>query len=92
MSWLNRVRKPQRPRKQLLFFSQEELQNEVFAVVRISWFKSGQVCAVTESVISKYDEEVIAEFSSIVGEALRAGADVSALSVVPAKDLGIEPT
>ena len=92
MSWLNRVRKPQPPRKQLLFFSQEELQNEVFAVVRISWFKSGQVCAVTESVISKYDEEVIAEFSSIVGEALRAGADVSALSVVPAKDLGIEPT
>jgi hypothetical protein len=92
MSWLNRVRKPQPPRKQLLFFSQEELQNEVFAVVRISWFKAGHVCAVTESVISKYDEEVIAEFSSIVGEALRAGADVSALSVLPAKDLGIEPT
>ena len=91
MSWLNRVRKPQPPRKQLLFFSQEDLQNEVFAVVRISWFQNGCVCGITESKISKYDDEVIAEFSSIVGEALRGGADVSALCVVPAEDLGIEP-
>ena len=92
MSWLNRVRKPQPPRKQLLFYAQEDLQNEVFAVIRISWFKGGHVCAVTETKISKYDEEVIAEFSSIVGEALRAGADVSAMSVVTAEELGIEPT
>ena len=53
MSWLDRVRKPQPPRKQLLFFAQEDLQNEVFAVIRISWFKGGNVCAVTESKISK---------------------------------------
>tara|TARA_Y100000361_G_scaffold144801_1_gene153249 strand:- start:515 stop:793 length:279 start_codon:yes stop_codon:yes gene_type:complete len=92
MSWLNRVRKPQPPRKQLLFFAQEDLQNEVFAVIRITWFKGGHVCAVTESKISKYDEEVIAEFSGIVGEALTAGADVSAMSVVSAEELGIEPT
>ena len=92
MSWLDRVRKPQPPRKQLLFFAQEDLQNEVFAVIRISWFKGGNVCAVTESKISKYDDEVIAEFSGIVGEALRAGADVSAMSVVSAEELGIEPT
>ncbi len=92
MSWLNRVRKPQPPRKHLLFYAQEDLQNEVFAVIRISWFKGGHVCAVTESKISKYDEEVIEEFSGIVGEALRAGADVSAMSVVTAEELGIEPT
>ena len=92
MSWLNRVRKPQPPRKQLLFYVQEDLQNEVFAVIRISWFKAGSVCAVTESKISKYDDDVIAEFSGIVGEALRAGADVSAMSVVTAEELGIEPT
>ena len=53
MSWLNRVRKPQPPRKQLLFFAQEDLQNEVFAFIRISWFKGGHVCAVTETKISK---------------------------------------
>ena len=92
MSWLDKLRKPHPPRKQLLFFSQEQLTNEYFAVIRATWFKGGKVCGVTESQIHIYDDEVVAEFTGIVGTALRAGADVSALCIASAEELGIEPT
>ena len=92
MGWLDRLQKPNPHRKQLLFFAQQELHNEFFAVIRTTWFKQGKICDVTESHIHTYDDEVIAEFTSIVGEALRMGADVSALSIATAEELGIEPT
>tara|TARA_Y100000033_G_scaffold14071_1_gene13149 strand:- start:854 stop:1132 length:279 start_codon:yes stop_codon:yes gene_type:complete len=92
MSWLDKLRKPHPPRKQLLFFAQEELANEYFAVIRMTWFEHGKICGVTESHIHTYDDAVIAEFTGIVGEALRMGADVSALSIATAEELGIEPT
>ena len=92
MGWSDRLQKPNPPRKQLLFFSQEELHNEYFAVIRTTWFEQGKICAVTESHIHIYDGAVIAEFTGIVGEALRMGADVSALSIATAEELGIEPT
>ena len=92
MSWLDKLRKPHPPRKQLLFFAREELSNEYFAVIRMTWFEHGKICGVTDSHIHTYDDAVIAEFTGIVGEALRMGADVSALSIASAEDLGIEPT
>ena len=92
MGWLDRLHKPNPPRKQLLFFAQEELSNEYFAVIRATWFERGKICAVTESHIHTYDDAVIAEFTGIVGEALRMGADVSALSIATGEELGIEPT
>ena len=92
MGWLDRLQKPNPPRKQLLFFAQEELHNEYFAVIRTTWFEQGKICAVTESHIHTYDDAEIAELTGIVGEALRMGADVSALSIATAEELGIEPT
>jgi len=92
MSWKDKLRKPHPPRKQLLFFAQEQLSNEYFAVVRATWFSGNKVCAVTEAQIHSYDENAVAEFTGIVGTALRAGADVSALCIAPAEELGIEPT
>jgi len=92
MSWLDKLRKPHPPRKQLLFFAQEQLSNEYFAVVRATWFSGGKACGVTETQIHIYDEDAVAEFTGIVGTALRAGADVSALCIAPAEELGIEST
>ena len=92
MSWLDKLRKPHPPRKQLLFFAQEQLSNEYFAVVRATWFSGGKACGVTETQIHIYDEDAVAEFTGIVGTALRAGAGVSALCIAPAEELGIEST
>ena len=92
MSWLDKLRKPHPSRKQLLFFAQEQLTNEYFAVVRATWFSGGKACGVTETQIHIYDEDAVAEFTGIVGTALRAGADVSALCIAPAEELGIEST
>ena len=92
MSWLDNLRKPEPPRKQLLFFANEELANEYFAVIRLTWFDQGKVRSVSESHIHLYDLDARAEFHSTVKAALRAGADVSALCIAPATELGIEPT
>ncbi len=93
MSWLDKLRKrqpeePNEPIRRLLFYSQQELQNEFYAVVRVTWFHNGKVCGVTESKIDSYDADVVIEFSEIVGNALRAGADVSIICIDEPADLG----
>ena len=79
-------------RKQLLYFSQEELQNQFFAVIRITEFLEGRPWGVWEENIHTYDGDVVEKFTEIVGTALRGGADVSAISIATAEELGIEPT
>lgn len=78
-------------RKQLLYFSHEELQNQYFAVIRITEFLDGQPWGVWEESIHTYDGDVVEKFTEIVGTALRSGADVSAISIATAEELGIEP-
>ena len=94
MSWLDkfRNRKAKKYENRLLFYRQDELQNEYYAVVRISWFNDGKVCGVTESKIDSYDADVVMEFSDIVGNALRAGADVSVVCIDDPENLGIHAT
>lgn len=94
MSWLDRFRnrKAKKYENRLLFYRQDELQNEYYAVVRISWFNDGKVCGVTESKIDTYDADVVMEFSDIVGNALRAGADVSVVCIDDPENLGIHAT
>ncbi len=91
MSWMSRLRRPNPNRKQLLFFTQDLLKENYFAVVRITWFAAGQICAVSESVVYQSDLEAVAEFSGIVGEALRSGADVSVVCIAKAEQVGLEP-
>ena len=79
-------------RKQLFFYSQEELQNQYFAVIRATEFLLGRPWGVWEKHIHTYDEDVVEAFTEIVGTALAGGADVSAISIATAEELGIEPT
>tara|TARA_B100000085_G_C18198261_1_gene372592 strand:- start:28 stop:297 length:270 start_codon:yes stop_codon:yes gene_type:complete len=87
---MSRLRKPNPNRKQLLFFTKDQLKENYFAVIRITWFAAGQICAVNEAVVYRDDLEAVAEFSGIVGEALRGGADVSIVCVARAEDVGLE--
>ncbi len=91
MSWLSKVRKPQPPRKQIVYFAQEDLQNEFYAVIRITWFYDGEICDVFESSISRYDKEAVAEIPSIIRDALTHGADVSVVCVETADAVGLKP-
>ena len=92
MGWMSKLRKPNPNRKQLLFFSQDELKHNYFAVVRITWFAAGRICAVNEAVVYEDDVVAVAEFSGIVGEALRGGADVSVVCIASSEDVGlVEP-
>lgn len=91
MSWLDnlRNRKPEDPMQRLLFFSKQELMEQNYAVIRITWYLQGKICAVSETAIGLFQQDVISEFSEIVGNALRAGCDVSVLSIDDPHYLGI---
>ncbi len=92
MGWMSRLRKPNPNRKQLLYFVQDLLKDDFFAVVRITWFAAGKICAVNELVVLRDDELAIAEFTGLVGEALRGGADVSVTCIAKAEEVGLEPS
>jgi hypothetical protein len=91
MSWLDnlRKRKSEEPINRLLFFSKQELTEQTYAVVRVTWYLHGKISAVSETSIGLYDEDVIAEFSDLVGNALRAGCDVSVACIDDPQYLGI---
>ena len=91
MSWLDnlRKRKPEEPINRLLFFSKQELTEQTYAVIRVTWYLQGKISGVSETSIGLYDQDVIAEFSDLVGNALRAGCDVSVACIDDPQYLGI---
>jgi len=88
---MSRLRRPNPNRKQLLYFAQDELKQNYFAVVRITWFAAGKICAVNEAVVYQDDSVAVAEFSGIVSQALQGGADVSVVCIASSEDVGLEP-
>ncbi len=91
MNWMDnlRKRKPEEPINRLLFFSKQELTEQTYAVIRVTWYLHGKVCGVSETSIGLYEQDVIAEFSDLVGNALRAGCGVSVACIDDPKYLGI---
>ena len=91
MSWLDNLRKrrPEDPANRLLFFSKQELTEQTYAVIRLTWYLDDKITAVSETTIGLYDKDVIAEFSDLVGNALRAGCDVSVACIDDPQYLGI---
>ena len=91
MSWLDNLhrRKREEPTNRLLFFSKQELTEQTYAVIRITWYLHGKISSVSEASIGLYNEDVIAEFSDLVGNALRAGCDVSVVCIDDPQYLGI---
>ena len=91
MSWMDKLsHRNFEPQQQLLFYSQQQLSNDIYAIVRVTWSNGDGCCAVTESRINLYDIDVVMEFTDIVGSALRAGADVSVICIDDPESLGLE--
>jgi len=83
MSWIDHLRKSekQEPDKQYLYYVRQQLKQQVYAVVRVTWYDEDGIYSVTETRVNKRDAQVIQEFSDIVGNALTIGADVSVICV-----------
>ena len=93
MSWMDKLSRSNfEPQQRFLFYSQQPLSDDIYAIVRVTWFSGDSCCAVTESRINLYDIDVVMEFTDIVGGALRSGADVSVICIDDPKSLGLEET
>ena len=94
MGWLNRSKKrPDEPsRQQALYYVHSELMDDFYAVIRTTWYSGGAVCGITECAISQSDDLALMEFTGIVGDALRAGADVSIICIDSSEAVGIKKT
>ena len=94
MGWLDDLRRPkaeqpsEQPSSRDFFYSHDRLANQYFAVIRLTWYLDGKVCAVTESSIATYDKDVVAEFTSILDNALKLGADAAVVCIESADVLG----
>ena len=80
--------KPKPPRRPTLAVITGAVPDDVFALIRMSWFKQGRPVEVEEFRIFECDE-AYAIFHGTVGQALRQGADVSVMTTYSAEALGI---
>ena len=63
MSWIDHLRKSekQEPDKQYLYYVRQQLKQQVYAVVRVTWYDEDGIYSVTETRVNKRDAEVIQE-------------------------------
>ena len=80
--------KPRPPSRPTLAVIVGTIPADVFAVVRMSWFRKGQPFEVEEFQILECPDAT-AIFHGTVGQALRLGADVSVVTTYSAETLGI---
>ena len=76
------------PRRPTLAVITGAIPDDVFAVVRMSWFRKGRPFEVEEFQIVECPDAT-AIFHGTVGQALRLGADVSVVTTYSAETLGI---
>ena len=80
--------KPRPPRRPTLAVIVGTIPDDLFAVVRMSWFRKGRPFEVEEFQIVECPDAT-AIFHGTVGQALRLGADVSVVTTYSAETLGI---
>lgn len=79
-----------KPRKQQLSCVQGTLPPDLFAIVRVSWFKQGRIYAVEEMNIEDAGEETGDALIMLFKEALKQGADVYSITSCHPADIGID--
>ena len=80
--------KPRPPRRPTLAVVIGPVPDEVYAIVRLSWFRQGRPIEVEEFQIYECDDARVL-FQGSVGQALRMGADVSVMTTYSHESLGI---
>jgi len=93
MKWLRRLLNMDHEieRQRMLYVNKRELPEDTFAVVRLSWFSEYGIESIDEIKLIYEDqdeEDMIPEFSMIVAQALKGGADVSILTDIEPELLG----
>ena len=91
MGWMNR--RPKRGSdqpKQLLYFAEQQLENEFYAVIRVTWFEGSRVRLVEESAYSFYDGMTPHDLRLLLKDLLTRGADVSVCCIDGADELGLK--
>ena len=79
-----------KPRKQQLSCVQGTLPPDLFAIVRVSWFKQGRIYAVEEMNIEDAGDETGDALIMLFKEALKQGADVYSITSCHPADIGID--
>ena len=80
-----------KPRKQQLSCVQGTLPPDLFAIVRVSWFKQGRIYAVEEMNIEDAGDETGNALILLFKEALKQGAYVYSITSCHPADIGIDP-
>jgi len=91
MGWLRKSKKREKEEQPmpLLFYVQQDLEDDQYAVVRATWYTGSKVCSVSEYSISIYDKDAVIEFLGAACNALHAGADVSVVCIEDPANLGL---
>ena len=79
-----------KPRKQLLTCVKATLSPEIFAIMRLTWYRNGKQTSVEEMAIEHAEEGIEEALLMLVKEALKSGADISILASCSPEELGIE--
>ena len=92
--WRNPVAKPEptppKPfRKPVLAYTIGDIPTELMAVIRIEWLKGNGSASEVEEYQIEECPDAQAQFSYVVGTALRQGADVCVLTQYQPVDLGV---
>lgn len=82
---------PKRPRKQELDYTISALPENIFAIVRVTYYKNGKADEADEVTLYKDGQNAYNAFAALVSQALKSGANVSIHSSYRPEDLGIYP-
>ena len=72
-----------------LLFCQQPLEQDNYAVIRITWYLSGMICGISETSIKLWEADIIEEFVDILRNALQVGCDVSVVCIDDMEHLGL---
>ena len=79
-----------KPRKQVVTFTQRELMDPVFAVIRVSWYRNGKQVDVEEMQLENDVDDKEFVLGHLIKGALQAGADVTVMTPCSPERLGIK--
>lgn len=79
-----------KPRRQQLFCAKASLPPDIFAIVRLTWYRRGKPYSTEEFSVEHEEGESKEALMMLAKEALKSGADVSILAACSPEELGIE--
>lgn len=79
---------PKRPRRPVFCYNVGDIPYDLFAIVRISWYRKGMPYEIEEYQIDESDD-ALNQFQYVVGSALKQNADVSVLTQYDPEALGV---